>query len=126
MKKLICALSLLLFCPLADAMEKEVGPQVVKRKKAALRIATYNIRRQGKEDKPERMWDQRRQLVVNMIKNIDPNILGLQEPIKEQVDDLVKERGNYDWFGQGRSDTVEWWQVWNKIGNRPYAQYDLK
>jgi len=67
-----------------------------------LRIATYNIRRQGKEKLPVREWENRLPAVIKLLESIQPDIIGLQEPIKEQIDDLANILENYDWFGQGR------------------------
>jgi endonuclease/exonuclease/phosphatase family metal-dependent hydrolase len=67
-----------------------------------LRIATYNIRRQGKEKLRSRKWKKRLPTVIQTIKAIQPDIIGFQEPIKQQVADLAVQLKNYAWFGSGR------------------------
>jgi len=79
-----------------------------------LRIATYNIRRKGKEKLPEREWEHRLPTVIKLLENVQPDIIGLQEPIKEQIDDLADQFENYDWFGQGRGES------WSGYGTNEY------
>jgi len=79
-----------------------------------LRVATYNIRREGKEKFPPREWKNRLPAIVKLLENIQPDIIGLQEPIKKQIDDLTGQLENYGWFGQGRGES------WGGRGKNEY------
>ncbi len=74
-----------------------------------LRIMTWNIRREGDEQKPERLWSERLNLVTSILKQSHPDIIGLQEPTKKQIDDLLeqKELNHLEAFGEGRGSS--WW-----------------
>lgn len=66
---------------------------------AEYRIATYNIRRIANEEKPEREWTVRRPLVKDMITQYSFDIFGIQEPLGEQIDDMVEDLPIYSRFG---------------------------
>jgi endonuclease/exonuclease/phosphatase family metal-dependent hydrolase len=68
-----------------------------------LTIVTYNIRYKTQEIKPERLWGNRVGKIVGFIKNKRPDIIGLQEPILDQIKDLDSALSGlgYQWFGQG-------------------------
>lgn len=87
---------------------------------SALRAMTYNIRREGKEDTPERAWSNRLPLVCALIKNINPDIFGLQEPTSEQIEQLktalTTEGMNFESFGQGRGSS---WFGWGPNEHNP-------
>ena len=76
---------------------------------SALRVMTYNVRREGKEDAPERTWRNRSPLVCALIKNINPDIFGLQEPTADQIEHIktaLSAHGmNLESFGQGRGSS---------------------
>lgn len=78
---------------------------------SALRIMTYNIRRDGKESKPERTWSNRLPLACALMHNINPDIFGLQEPTTDQIqqikDALIAKGLHIESFGQGRGSS--WW-----------------
>ncbi len=70
-----------------------------------LRIVTYNIRRQGKEKLPVHAWENRLPAVVALLENIQPDLIGLQEAVKKQINDLANQLEGYDWFGRGRGES---------------------
>ena len=74
-----------------------------------LRIMTFNVRRQGKETDPKKEWAVRKPRVEAIIKKMQPDIVGLQEPTVEQIESLDAElkKESYAWFGTGRG--AEWW-----------------
>lgn len=78
---------------------------------AALTAMTLNVRRKGKEAKPERLWDNRKQALFDLIKQHQPDLIGLQEPIQEQRDEIVAgisdETNAYQAIGEGRGAC--WW-----------------
>lgn len=66
-------------------------------------IMTYNIRYNNPGDK-ENWWENRKQEVADLIQHYNPDILGIQEGLHDQViylDDALK---NYDFVGVGRDD----------------------
>lgn len=66
-----------------------------------IRIMTFNIRRLGKEKDEKNLWQNRQGRVVELIKSLHPDIMGLQEPTVEQITDL-KNALNMPSFGAGR------------------------
>src|SRR5581483_6147902 len=78
-----------------------------------LRICTYNIRRKGSEPSNQYLWQNRKGLVFDMINAIHPDVMGLQEVVKEQLDDLQTVLADYEVFGEPRSAKMEGWlQRW--------------
>lgn len=65
-----------------------------------LRVMTFNIRLIA--DDGVNRWDNRRDLVVAMLRAEDPDVIGTQELIKRQGDELVASLPQYAWFGEGR------------------------
>lgn len=101
MKKLLSIAIFALFCALRIfAMEDQNST-------ALLRVMTYNIRRDGKEETPERLWHNRRPLVAEILNSTSPDIIGFQEPIKSQVRDLETLLPHFKQFGEGRG--TSWW-----------------
>ena len=64
---------------------------------AEFKIASYNIRNANKSD-PEKGngWEVRKQPVADLIKRHELDIVGIQEPYGNQIDDLDKLLGDYD------------------------------
>jgi endonuclease/exonuclease/phosphatase family metal-dependent hydrolase len=69
----------------------------------ALRVMTFNVRLDTPRDGPRR-WRHRRADVAALIRTLQPDVLGLQEPLRGQVDDLAADLPAYAWAGAGRSD----------------------
>ncbi|OGU74523.1 MAG: hypothetical protein A2V93_08400 [Ignavibacteria bacterium RBG_16_34_14] len=70
-----------------------------------IRVMTYNIR--VPVDEGINSWDNRKELVVSIIKNYKADIIGLQEALKIQLDDLTKLLPDFAWVGVGRDDGAE-------------------
>ena len=71
-------------------------------KDVPLRVMTFNIRTATEADGPNQ-WENRRDAVAAMLSDRKPDVLGMQEARKGQIDDLVDRLGeNYAWVGQGR------------------------
>ena len=70
---------------------------------AELRLATFNIR-MGGADQGDRAWPNRKGLVAETIQKMNPDLLGLQEAFRYQIDDLQKSLPDYTWLGVGRDD----------------------
>src|SRR4051795_6558118 len=49
-----------------------------------LRVSTFNIR-YGKAKDGENAWDKRRELFMRTVKNMDPDLLGMQEVLAFQL-----------------------------------------
>lgn len=67
-------------------------------------VATFNIRYDTPGDKGPRSWEQRKDSVISTIREMDPDILGLQEALWSQIKDLQPALRGYDWAGGGRDD----------------------
>jgi endonuclease/exonuclease/phosphatase family metal-dependent hydrolase len=68
-------------------------------------IITYNIRFHTESD-GENAWPYRRNFLVEQIKFYDPDILGIQEGLPNQVTYLAGELNAYDFVGIGRDGEV--------------------
>jgi len=69
------------------------------------RVMTYNIRYAGDEKTDGiNAWNNRKRLVASMIKFNHADIVGLQEALLLQLDDLTELLPGYSWIGVGRDD----------------------
>lgn len=71
-----------------------------------MRVMTFNIRYNNPGD-GENAWPHRRDMAASMIRFHRADVIGLQEAIKEQIDDLAERLPEYSWFGVGREDGAE-------------------
>jgi len=86
---LIVINSILVFCQSADT----------------IKVMTFNIRCQSGENEDDiNYWGGRKYLVAEVIGKYNPDIIGMQEAEKRQIDDLENLLKGYDWFGVGRDD----------------------
>ncbi|MBW3629554.1 MAG: endonuclease/exonuclease/phosphatase family protein [Gemmatimonadetes bacterium] len=67
------------------------------------RVMTFNIRFNNPADSLN-AWPYRRDGVANLIRFYDPDLIGLQEAQRPQLDDLQRLLPGYRWFGQPRND----------------------
>ncbi|MFY0626810.1 MAG: endonuclease/exonuclease/phosphatase family protein [Reichenbachiella sp.] len=65
-----------------------------------LKLMTYNLKFASPTFKPT--WDERKDMQVNMIKQYNPDIIGTQEGLKEQIDYLAQKLPEYVVVGEGR------------------------
>jgi len=70
---------------------------------ADMTVMSFNIR-YGTADDGENNWSLRRGLVVDAIRNAEPDLLGLQEALRFQLDYLRDELRDYGEVGVGRDD----------------------
>jgi len=63
-------------------------------------LMTYNIKFASPTFKPP--WEIRREMQVDMIRQYDPDIIGTQEGLKEQIDYLMDQLPEYVVVGEGR------------------------
>ncbi len=67
-------------------------------------VMTYNIFRKRHDDPTERRWNNRRDLVVENISRVSPDVFGLQEALRTQIDYIHNQLPEYSWYGVGRDD----------------------
>lgn len=67
----------------------------------SLRIMSYNVRFANPEDGPNR-WENRLDIFLDSIRTRHPDLIGTQELLKRQGDDIVKGMPEYAWFGISR------------------------
>ena len=65
-------------------------------------VMTYNLRYASAT--PPNAWSQRRPLMRELITHVAPDILGTQEGLLTQLQDLANDLPDYDWVGVGRDD----------------------
>jgi endonuclease/exonuclease/phosphatase family metal-dependent hydrolase len=68
-----------------------------------LRVMTFNIRYDEPRDK-ENAWPNRKELVASMIRFHNADLVGLQEALLRQINELEKLLPEYGWVGVGRDD----------------------
>ena len=66
-----------------------------------LKVTTFNIRL-GTADDGENAWPLRRELLFEVIRRTDPDVLGLQEAMRMQLDELAVAFPQYARLGRGR------------------------
>ncbi len=69
----------------------------------ALQIMTFNIRFDNPDDGYD-AWPHRQQMVKSMITYNEVDIVGLQEALRSQLDDMARLMPAYEWFGLCRTD----------------------
>jgi endonuclease/exonuclease/phosphatase family metal-dependent hydrolase len=67
-----------------------------------LRVMTFNVR-YGSADDGINAWPKRRDLMVRVIRQEHPDIMGTQELLSPQGDYLQQHLPGYTWFGMGRN-----------------------
>ncbi|MBT3384684.1 MAG: endonuclease/exonuclease/phosphatase family protein [Prolixibacteraceae bacterium] len=65
-----------------------------------LKLMTYNLKFASPTYEPS--WEVRREMQVDMIRKYNPDIIGTQEGLKEQVDYLMEQLPEYVVVGEGR------------------------
>lgn len=72
------------------------------------RVMTYNIRYAGDEKiDGVNAWSKRKELVASMIRFNHADIIGVQEALISQLNDLTNMLDGYSWFGAARDDGSE-------------------
>jgi len=75
-------------------------------KRYTLQAMSFNIRYDNPND-GENVWSQRKEKVASLIRQQHPDVIGIQEALKNQIDDLMVQLSKYEWFGVGREDEKE-------------------
>ncbi len=68
-----------------------------------LGVMTFNIR-YGSANDGVNNWNNRREMVFDIFRNYNPDIVGLQEALDFQIDEIRKANTNYGRIGVGRED----------------------
>lgn len=71
-----------------------------KRTSDTLCVMTYNLRYAN--NNPGEEWSKRRPLVREVIKNVSPDVMGTQEGLYRQLNDVATDLPDYGWIGEGR------------------------
>ncbi|MGI8905980.1 MAG: endonuclease/exonuclease/phosphatase family protein [Candidatus Sumerlaeaceae bacterium] len=69
----------------------------------ALSVMTFNIRYDNPQDGPDR-WYERKPRTMQVLARLKPDVIGLQEALLNQVDDLLTSFPSYSALGVGRDD----------------------
>ena len=93
MRRLLILLALLL--PLSPALA------ATKARVEPLRVVSFNVRLPADVDGEDR-WEVRKDLAVDTIRALDPDVMGTQELWTVQGDYIVAKLPDYAWFGRGR------------------------
>ncbi len=72
----------------------------------SINVMTFNIRYNNPND-GENAWPKRKEPVANLVRFHRVDLLGVQEALKEQMDDLSQLLPEFDWTGVGRDDGRE-------------------
>ena len=72
----------------------------VNKEKRLLKLVTYNLKFASPIYEPS--WEVRREMQVDMIRKYNPDIIGTQEGLKEQIDYLADHLPEYIVIGEGR------------------------
>jgi endonuclease/exonuclease/phosphatase family metal-dependent hydrolase len=101
MKNLTKSISLAIFCLsifgsnlMAQSEDKQSDQE------QSITLMTYNLKFASPTYKP--LWEDRRDMQVDMIRKYNPDIIGTQEGLKEQIDYLAEQLPEYDVVGEGR------------------------
>lgn len=68
-----------------------------------LRVMSFNIRC-GDADDGENRWEKRREMVFSVIRDYQPDLVGLQEALRFQIDQIRRALPEYGEVGVGRKD----------------------
>ncbi len=66
-----------------------------------LRVLSYNVRYPSKDDGPN-LWEKRRDLFIDSIRQMKPDVMGTQELFHLQGQYIVEKLPEYAWFGVSR------------------------
>ena len=67
-----------------------------------IRVVTFNVRNSEMNDRGERAWEHRRPVAARMLKQLDADVLGLQEVSPRQREELNSDLSGYRGGGRGR------------------------
>ncbi|GAQ18301.1 mRNA deadenylase, exonuclease subunit [Oceanobacillus picturae] len=65
-------------------------------------VMSYNIRCLASEDGTPHTWAERLPELIKVIKDKNPDFIGIQEAVPQQMSDLEANLSDYQWIGEGR------------------------
>ncbi len=68
-----------------------------------IKVMTFNIL-YGSADDGENSWDKRKNMLYEVIRESYPDLIGFQEALKFQIDNLLEALPQYSYIGVGRDD----------------------
>lgn len=68
-----------------------------------LKLMSYNIKYANEND-GENSWSNRKDFITNQLKFYEPDIFGVQEALKKQLDHFTENLHDYEFVGVGRDD----------------------
>ena len=71
-----------------------------------VRVASFNVRYPAKGD-GENVWEKRKDILIEAVRRMDPDIMGTQELFKLQGDYIVEKLPEYAWIGVSRRGNTE-------------------
>ena len=94
-----------LLAPACDSIHKEPGlfELITGQPDVELKVMSFNVRYGTAKDGPND-WDHRRALFMELLRTAEPDIIGLQEALRFQLDEIRTELPNYAEIGVGRDD----------------------
>src|SRR6187431_248802 len=84
----------------------QAPPAVAVQPREPLTVMTFNIR-YGTAKDGENEWSARRDMLFEVIRDTRPDLLGLQEALDFQIDEILAAVGGYAVVGVGRDDGAE-------------------
>lgn len=78
-----------------------VSAQAQLQRMKPLKIMTFNLRYPNPT--PPNLWPQRRPVTSELLRLTMPDIIGTQEGVYRQLQDIAADRPEYDWIGLGRN-----------------------
>lgn len=101
MKNPFCKVTLFVYCLFFFTHTSAGQPEISKsRSGKTLKMMTYNLKFASPDYKPS--WEMRREMQVELIRKYNPDIIGTQEGLKEQIDWLADHLPEYVVVGEGR------------------------
>lgn len=105
--KTLFLLTLFIFVPISNSAKNEMFSfilnEVQNSNSNSLRMMTYNIRFDNPADGVH-AWPNRKELVASVIRFHKADIIGVQEALEYQIQDLMELLPGYDWVGVGRNE----------------------
>lgn len=104
MKRVIKVLAIVIGCLVFSVSFR--GALIAQESNSYFRVMTFNIRYDEPRDN-ENAWPNRKELIANMIRFHHADLVGVQEALKRQLNDLERLLPQYAWVGVGRDDGID-------------------
>jgi endonuclease/exonuclease/phosphatase family metal-dependent hydrolase len=95
--------ALLLVMACSVAARAAAAAELAETAAAPLRVMTFNIRFDNPRDGAN-AWPLRKDKVASMVRLYAADIVGMQEALRNQIDELAKSLTTHNWVGVGRND----------------------